>query len=561
MAETRSNAPSVVGPLRYLLLSGVALAGCMGTIDGGPSVGTEGPDPTACEIGPRVELALSRLTRAEYDRTVADLTFDVRGLGAALPDDDSSDGLEHGGPLSALVTDQLIVSADSVADTMDLGALVTCDPVAIGEEACARETLVRFARRAYRRPADEPEIEALMNLYRAGASDPALDVSFEDGIRWAVSGALVAPPFLYHEWGPLGGDHEPSDPLHGYAIAGRLSYFLWGTMPDDALLDAAERGDLSTRDGVTVEARRMLDDPRAREGVQSFFRQWLRIDRIGGLAKDGTLFPGFDGAMAGSLEGSLVAFTDHAFWDGGYHELSESPNVWMNGPMSALYGASDGPSGAMLQPFALDPGRRAGLLGQPALLAMLATAEQGHPIRRGVFVREHLLCQDLRPPPPDVATPIPSLDEAPTTRGRFAAHVSSVSCRGCHQLIDGIGFSLERFDAIGRTRDTEGGMPIDDSGTVCSFPNCASSVEVHGAVELAEHLAASSLQRDCITREWMRFAVHAAPSAVDACEMARISNALRTSDDLAELLVAIASSELMGNPPEPEEEALEEGGE
>ncbi len=560
MAET-SCTPARPIAAGALWLASALVVGCTGSIDGGPAPGGLGPDPTACEVGPPVALPLSRLTRAEYDRTVADLTGERRGLGATLPDDDSSDGLERGGPLSALVTDQLIAAADTVADGMDLSTVVSCDPIAIGEEACARETIVRFARRAYRRPADEVEVEALMNLYRAGASDPSLDVGFEDGIRWMIAGALSAPQFLYHEWGALGGAHAPGDALYGYAIGARLSYFLWGTMPDDVLLDAAQAGALDTRDGVVEEARRMLDDPRAREGVQSFFRQWLRIDRVGGLAKDDALFSGFDTSIAESLEASLVAFTDHAFWEGGYHELSESPNVWMNGRMSALYGASDGPSGAMLEPFALDPGHRAGLLGQPALLAMLATAEQGHPIRRGVFVREHLLCQDLRPPPSDVATPIPSLEEAPTTRARFTAHVNAVSCRDCHQLIDGIGFSLERFDAIGRTRETEGGMPIDDSGTVCSYPHCTSSVEVHGAVELAEHLASSSLQRDCITREWMRYAVHAEPSAVDACELARISNALRTSDDLAELLVAIASSQLLGNAPETLEGSLEEGGE
>jgi hypothetical protein len=538
---------------RTLFASILALVGCTGSLDDGPTHATGTPidpvDPTTCEIGARTVPTLTRLTRDEYDRTVEALTGDARAFGRTLPADDTSDGLELGGPLATLVADQLYVAADDVADHADLSRIVHCDPVATGAEACARETATSFARRAYRRPATPEEIDALMILYREGSTDPSLTVGFEDGIRWMVSGVLVSPQFLYHEWGTLGGDVQADDPMRGYAIASRLSYFLWGTMPDDALLDAAGAGQLDTADGVAIEARRMLDDERARVGVRSFFRQWLHIDRVSGLSKNGELFPGFDGTTASDLEGSLEAFTDHAFWDGGYHELEDSPDVWLNGRLSALYGASGGPTGDALAPFALDPGDRAGLLGQPALLAMLATADQGHPIRRGVFVREHVLCQDLRPPPADVATPIPPLEAAPTTRERFAQHSTSPSCSGCHQLIDGIGFSLERFDAIGRTRETEGGQPIDDSGRVCSYPDCATSTPVQGEVELAEVLAEGTLQRDCISREWLRYAVHAPASAVDRCELTRISAQLGASDDLSELLVAIASSELLGNVP------------
>ena len=538
---------------RTMLAAVLVLAGCTGALDDGPRHASRGPvdpiDPGNCEVGARSIPTVSRLTREEYDRTIEALTGDARSFGSSLPSDDANDGLEVGGPVATLVADQLYVAADDVADHVELSSIVHCDPAAIGAETCARETATAFARRAYRRPATSEEIDALMALYREGSSDPALPVGFEDGVRWMISGVLVAPQFLYHEWGTLGGELPAGDALHGYAIASRLSYFLWGTMPDDALLDAAEAGSLDTPEGVALEARRLLDDDRARDGVSSFFRQWLHIDRVGGLSKDGTLFPGFDGSAAADLEGSLHAFTDHAFWQGGYHELEDSPNVWMNGRLTALYAAPGGPTADALSPFELDPGQRAGLLGQPALLAMLATADQGHPIRRGVFVREHVLCQDLRPPPADIATPIPPLDAAPTTRERFAQHSQSPSCIGCHQLIDGIGFSLERFDAIGRTRETEGGLPIDDSGELCSYPDCATTTPVHGQVELAEALSAGTLQRDCITREWLRYAVHAPATSVDRCELSRISAQLGATDDLAELLVAIASSELLGNDP------------
>jgi hypothetical protein len=543
-----------------LVLGCAASLGCTGSLDSGARTGAPF-DPAACELGPRATPEVSRLTREEYDRTVEALTGRPSTFGRSLPADDAHDGLERGGPVAPLIADQLIVAAETLAEDVDLSRIVPCDPAVTGADACARTTAIAFARRAYRRPATEAEIEALLVLYREGSTDPSVPVGFEDGVRWMVAGALSAPQFLYHEWGELSGEHAPTDPLHGYAIASRLSYFLWGTMPDDALLDAAERGDLSTREGVASEARRMLDDDRAREGVRSFFRQWLHIDRVHGLSKDGTLFPGFDGDAARDLEGSLHAFTDHAFWEGGYHELEDSPNVWLNGRLSMLYGADGGPAGDALEPFVLDPGERSGLLAQPALLATLATPDQGHPIRRGVFVRETLLCQDLRPPPPDVATPIPALDSAPTTRERFEAHVSSTSCRGCHQLIDGLGFALERFDAIGAARETENGVAIDDSGTICSFPNCDSRVEVDGAVGLAETLSETGLMRDCITREWMRYAVHAPVAAVDRCELARISDALRTTDDLGELLVAIASSELMGNAPAALDGGTSEGGE
>ena len=524
------------------------MVGCVGSLEDGPREGSRDTvTPETCTPGARATPTLSRLTRQEYDRSVTALTGVVSEAGIALPADESNSGLERGGPLATLIADQLETAAISVADRADLSRFVSCTPTPGDEEPCARESATRLARRAYRRPPTTAELDALMALYRAGSTDPSLPVGFEEGMRWVLSAVLVAPEFLYHEWGPLGGTLEAEDPMRGYAIASRLAFLVWGTIPDDTLLDAAAMGMLDSPNGVALQAERMLGDSRAREGVRAFFRQWLHIDRVGGLTKDATRFAGFDSMAAHDLETSLIAFTDHAFWQGGYTQLETSPNVWLNGRLTTLYGATGGPTGSELVPFELDPGRRAGLLGQPALLALLATSDQGHPIRRGVFTREHLLCQDLTPPPASVATPIPPVEAAPTTRERFAQHSADPSCNSCHQHIDGIGFALERFDAIGRARETEGGVAIDDSGRICSFPRCDQETTVRGQVELAEVLRENHLTRDCVTREWMRYAVHAPPSSVDSCELARISAELGTSESMAELLVAIATSELLGN--------------
>lgn len=193
----------------------------------------------------------------------------------------------------------------------------------------------------------------------------------------------------------------------------------------------------------------------------------------------------------------------------------------------------------------LDPGLRAGLAAQPGMLAMLATHEQTHPIRRGLFVRERLLCQELPPPPASVQAEIPALDAVTTTRERFSMHATA-DCAGCHQLIDPLGFAFEGFDAMGRARDEDNGHPIDATGWVCADGSCEEPTPIDGAVELADYLGASDQTRDCITREWVRFAMHAPVEAIDTCEVQRLSAELAETDDLRELLISIAMSDTFG---------------
>jgi hypothetical protein len=514
--------------MRALAAFLVLATGCTGQWSNAP-IEDEPPTCGAPVVG------IARLTRDEYNRSIRDLLGPGIGEPAnELPVDEEVSGLElRGGRLVPLVADQLYTIAEDASERADLSTLVSCDPSS-GEE-CARTFIASFGERAYRRPVTGEERDRLLAVWRSG-SDAG---SFEEGIRWTLAAMLVSPAFLYHGWNELGTPHAPGDPMRSWVVASRLSYLMFGTAPDDALRDVARSGGLDTSEQIEAQTRALLEDPRAHEGVLRFFRAWLQTERIRGVSKDPNLFPEYTPELATDLQRSVDAFVEHAVWEGGFRALFEGDTVFVNERIAAVYGASA--SGEELVPVSLG---RAGLLGQPGIMAMLATPHQGHPIRRGLFVREHLLCDDIPPPPPGVEVVIPALDVAPTTRERFETHTQG-SCASCHRFLDPIGFSLEGYDAIGRVRTEEAGQPIDDTGAICDFPNCEAPIEIQGHQELAHSLAADPRTQRCLTREWMRFALHAPVESIDRCELDRVSAVLAESDDLADLLVAIATSDLI----------------
>ncbi|MDQ3031530.1 MAG: DUF1592 domain-containing protein [Myxococcota bacterium] len=534
-----------------LVTLGIA-SGCVGFVEDGPAgpggapPRTPSPEPGACVPGDHDEAGLSRLTREQYDRTVSTLLGDSTAPARAFTGDDDLDGVRVGGALSPLAADELHTAAERLADAADVAAMIACDPTT-DEEACARETVAAVGLRAYRRPLPDDELAGLLDVFRAGREG----ATFDDGVRWALSAMLVSPAFLYHAYGPLA-SAAPGEPLYGYAIASRLSYFFWGSMPDDALFEAAAAGELDTRDGVGAHARRMLEDARARETVRTFFSDWLHIDRIESVRKDETLFPEMTPELAHDLAQSMTLFVDRAAWESGFTDLLTSDEVFVNERIATAYGLG-GITGDELRPVVLDPGSRAGLLTQPGLLAVLATHEQTHPILRGHFIRERLLCQDLPAPPSSVVVEVPAVDPESSTRERFTMHATE-ACAGCHELMDPMGFALERFDAMGRLRETDHGHAVDATGWVCDDWGCLERTEVDGAVELASHLASIDTSRDCVTREVVRFALHASPTVIDDCEVQRLSQELERTDDLQQLLVAIATSDSFARVGAPEEE-------
>ncbi len=538
---------------RLVIVLGVlGLAGCNGFIS---DAGEEGPtrewppgvSPTEEGWVPHADPGLRLLTRFEYDNTVRDLLgFDPRLASERFPNDVSNAvGFDngHAWSVSELHVERHLEVAEEVARRAvaeHWDSLVPC--AREGADGCLESLLDRWLPRAFRRPVTAEERAVFTELASGSA-----DLGFETSVELVLTAILTSPQFLYQlEPSPSG---APGDivALDGPARASRLSYFLWASMPDDALLDAAVAGELDDPSVFEAHARRLLDDPRASEAVDMFHRRWLSLDLLDQMEKDQTLFPEYDPARGVELGASMRAFLSDAF-DGGLAVLNTSNSVWLTPELAAIYGvdATGAPAGELTR-YELDASRRGGLLTQPALLAMLSHADQHSPILRGVFLREQILCADLPDPPPGIAVAPPPPDPDATSRERFTELTSDPTCAACHGLINPAGFLFEHYDALGRFRAEENGRTIDASGELLGLtddPSLAGTIE--DAVDLGERLAGSERFERCVTRQWVRWTLRGPDSSADEVLVDRAAAALESSGgDFREMLLALATSDAM----------------
>jgi hypothetical protein len=480
------------------------------------------------------------LTREEYDNTVRDLLGDATRPARSFPAEPRILGFENNA--SAHKANPLLVAAyleaaeDIAARALaeHREALVPCDPAQVSEAECGRAFLDHLLPRAYRRPPGEAERERLEVFFeKVRATD-----GFDTAVEWTLQVILQSPQFLYRTEVGQPGTQEEGAVLDGYEVASRLSYFLWASMPDDALLAAAAAGELGTQEGVTRQARRLISDARATRAVQSFFRQWLHLD---GMEKVEKTELADDAPVAKAWRGGIERFIE-TVWNssGALSELLTRPAVHLDAATAPLYGIPPPPPGEWKVVEAT--GERAGLLTQPGLMAYLAGPEDSSPILRGVFVRERLLCQLLPAPPADIPIIPPDPDPNATTRERFAAHTANAACAGCHDLIDPVGFGFEQYDGLGRFRTTENGLPVDASGALTRVGDDLRGT-FNGAVELSQRLAASAEVQDCVATQVYRFALGRLEAKEDTCALAYVQAQFRESGgDLRELMVAVATS-------------------
>jgi hypothetical protein len=481
-----------------------------------------------------------RLTHTEFEHAVRDLL----GVDAepGWPQDAASLGFDNqveAQPISFQHIEGMMSTAEDVAAAVeDTSALLPCDPTEIGDEACGQAFVAAFAYRAYRRPVAPEELARLQGILAAGIAAGGLDI----GIRRVIETVLQSPSF-HHRFEV--GTGEPADDgsvqLSGFEIASRLSFFLWASVPDEALLSAATDGRLLDTEGVRAEAERMLADPRARRGLSSFFRQWLRIDRLQVATKSAELFPEFDQAVADDLMQGTLELTSYVTFDSGmgdFHELFTTGVAAVSANTAPIYGVTP-PSAPG---FALVPtpdGQRAGILTDATMLAAFAKPEESSPVARGVFIREALLCQPLPSPPEDMLIEPPPLDPSMTTRERFAEHSNNPSCAGCHSLIDPPGFALEAYDAIGRYRASENGLPIDTTGKLTGADDANGPIT--DAVDLATTLADSDIARRCFTTQLTRFAQGHTETDDEACMIDALSAELAPSTRIRDIALAIVT--------------------
>jgi mono/diheme cytochrome c family protein len=336
-----------------------------------------------------------------------------------------------------------------------------------------RDFCTRFAERAFRRPLTDEQKKLFIEHQFEAVTDP------EMAVKRVVVLVLKSPRFLYRE---VGND--------GYDAASRLSFGLWDSIPDDELLKAATAGQLKTREQVKKQAERMLAEPRAKAKLRDFLHAWLKVDHPPDMAKDSKRYPGFDAAVMSDLRDSLDRFLDDAVWTdtGDFRRLLTSDEVFLNGRLGTFYGVNlDDDAG--FEKVKLDPGKRAGILTHPYLMAAFAYTGSTSPIHRGVFIARGVLGLTMRPPP-EAFTPLAeTLHPTLTTRERVALQTRPAACVSCHGVINPLGFTLESFDAVGRFRDKDNGKAVDTSGSYQT--RSGDMVKFAGVHDLAKYLADS----------------------------------------------------------------------
>ncbi len=352
-----------------------------------------------------------------------------------------------------------------VSDTPSRERLFVCRPAeASEEEGCAREILSTLMRRAYRRPVSDADLDGPMAFYREGRAGG----DFDAGIGRALSAVLINPQFLFRvEVDPDRGGGIPAYHVSDLELASRLSFFLWSSIPDDELLDAAIRGELSDPDELERQTRRMLADPRSFNLASNFAGQWLRLRNLASLSPNGRLFPDFDDNLRQAFREETERFIDSVIdEDRSVLDLLRADYTFLNERLAKHYGIP-GVYGTRFRRVGLDKGsRRGGLLRHGSVLAVTSYATRTSPIIRGVWVLDNIFGAPPPPPLPDV----PALEENEVAanlpmRERLAQHRNSPACASCHRTIDPVGFALENFDALGRWRDQEGDNGrIDVSG-------------------------------------------------------------------------------------------------
>ncbi|MBM3754937.1 MAG: DUF1592 domain-containing protein [Acidobacteria bacterium] len=498
------------------------------------------------KLGPSKPV-LRRLTHSQYNSTVRDLAGEESRPADAFPKEDFVNGFTNqaeGQSLSPVLAAAYGAAAERIARNAfrggDARGLVECKPSA----ECRDRFIRRFGARAFRRPLNGEEVARYTKLH-------ASEKEFYAGTQLVVEAMLQSPQFLFHL------EPEP------YATANRLSYFLWDTMPDDVLLDAARSGELNTAAGIEKQTRRLLRDPRARAAMDVFLAQWLRFDRLRNTIRERRTYPEFTNELVNAmLEESTRVFRSLVWDNRDFREFYSGTETFLGPELARIYDLPAPTTPWDRVTHNKDSGR-AGILGQAFFLAVTSKPAETSPTERGLFVREHFLCQQVPPPPAGVnATLPPVTDEKPLgARERLSEHLSNPVCATCHTLVDPIGFGMEKFDAIGRYRGVEKlivyptfdetktrrktkpsayEIAIDARGEVRGLSNSAFT----SPRELGERLANEPACHRCIVKQLFRFANGRMEAAEDQAVIDRALERFAASRfRFQELIIALATSE------------------
>jgi hypothetical protein len=421
--------------------------------------------------------SLRLLSESQYRRSITDIFGEQITAGGTFDPLVRTNGLLTVGSGSARVTPAGVEQFDRMARSIaaqvtsegNREVLVPCIPEspAAPDDACARQFFSRAGRLLYRHPLSARELEVPIATAHAAAASLG---SFYDGLSAGLAGMLVSPSFLFSVEST---EPDPDRPgklrLTRYSKAARLSFFLWGSAPDDELLTAAEQGKLFERRGLAQQVDRMLASPKTVAGMRAFFSDMLAFEDLAHLEKDSIIYPKFSAAIAeDAREQTLRTIIDLLIMQrGDYRDLFTTRRTFISGPLGRIYRVpvSRPDGGWQRYEFPADD-PRAGLVTQVSFAALYSHPGRSSPTLRGRAIRESLLCQKIPDPPGNVDFSLFNDPNSPhrTARERLTAHRSAATCAGCHKLTDPIGLALEKIDGAGQLRSDENGAPIDTTG-------------------------------------------------------------------------------------------------
>lgn len=450
---------------RYVAIAATAIA-----------LGACGPSEPIVEGSPP---DVRRLTEEQYRNIIADVFGTSTVVSGRFDTPVRKEGLLAVGARNATVTAAGLSQYDEMARS--IASQIMSEPkrsfmipCAAGkraefDETCTTQFISKIGRLLFRRPLSDDELSARVDIVRN--TTQALG-SFEEGLSSGLASLLVSPQFLFIT------DLVENDPkdsslvrLDAFSKASRLSFFLWNTSPDDALLAAAESGDLHDEGKLEQHVERLMASPRLKEGVRAFFSDMLEFSEFDFLEKDSVIYPAFGAAVVrDAQEQTLRMIADHIIAkDRDYRDLFTTRDTVMTRTLGLVYRVPVSAPAGVWEPYQLaanDP--RVGVQGQLSFLALNSHPGRSSPTLRGKAIRNMLLCQDVPDPPPDVDFSGFNDPDSPnkTARDRLTAHSTNAACAGCHKITDPIGLALEKFDGAGQFRQTEDGALIDTSGSL-----------------------------------------------------------------------------------------------
>lgn len=434
---------------------------------------------------------IRRLTKSEYGNTLHDLLGVDASVAAELPNEVAGEGYMNS--LSPLQSEQYLSIANAALQKMPAEAQTR---LLGGKNTTVREVARTLARRAYRRPPTEAELDVLVRVFDLGRTN---QLDHSASLRLMLKAVLVSPQFLFITPAKDAEANQKIVPLDDYQLAARLSYLLWATMPDAELSELADAGKLHEPGVLKAQTKRLLADPRARALFDGFGAQWLGLSELKDKTFDPAKFPQMTGEMRSAMVEEARRFFESIVRENrSVVSFVDSDYTFLNGTLATLYGMEKTITGPQMRQVKLTNPNRGGILGMPGILATTSFPNRTSPVNRGVWVLEQVLGEHVPPAPPNVPT-LEKQDQKKvgnlTLRQRTELHRTNAVCNNCHKILDPIGFGLENFDAIGRWRDQDDtGGKIDAAGELPGGKHFSSPKELKSIIaarkdDLARNLA------------------------------------------------------------------------